>query len=149
MNDMGNDRFDRYARGVHARALDQVPAGTVHALAARGARGRSRWVAGPQRAKSGGWLLAGGFAAVSALAVTLYLPGALKGPGNGPADSSPTSTLATDGAPFDATRSSGARAAALPPVGAGLWEDGLAALDEDPDLYLWLGSQDSLILAME
>ena len=29
------------------------------------------------------------------------------------------------------------------------YDEGFAALEEDPDLYLWLDAQDSLILAME
>ena len=128
MNDTRHDEFDRRMRALHARAVDQVPSRTLYELQVR----RTNAAAGATRARSlsgnGGWWLAGGLAAVFALAIGLRQPG-LDPP------------AAADAAP--------SLAAAGTAVDTAAWEDGLAALDEDPDLYLWLASQDSLILAME
>lgn len=128
MNDTRHDGFDRRMRALHARAVEQVPSRTLYELQVR----RANAVAGAMPARSlasrGGWWLAGGLAAVFALAIGLRQPGL---EGNPAADAPPP--LAAAGTAADTAA----------------WEDGLAALDEDPDLYLWLASQDSLILAME
>ena len=123
-----DEDFDRRMRSVHARALAEVPSRTLYELRVRRANAASAATAAPSR-RSGGWLLAGGLAAAFALAVGLRQPD----PGPQPAGDAGTPALAAT--------SDAAEAAA--------WDDGLAALDEDPDLYLWLASQDSLILAME
>lgn len=127
MNDPRHDEFDRRMRALHAQAVEQVPSRTLYELQVRRTN-----AAGPVPARSlvgrGGWWLAGGLAAVFALAVGLRQPGL-----EPPATTDAPPSLAAAGAAADTAA----------------WEDGLAALDEDPDLYLWLASQDSLILAME
>ena len=108
-------------------------------------------------------LVAGGLAAVAALAVAPYLPGTAPGPGDPgvPALARGTpSTAAPSGDPASGNPlaagtlpgdllSGGTQGGPTQAAEALAWEDGLAALDEDPDLYLWLGSQETLILAME
>lgn len=128
MNDKHHDDFDRRMRGLHASAVAQVPARTLYELRVR--RANANAAAAPARSgrRAGGWWLAAGFAAVFALAIGLRQPG-VEAP---PAGEALSSLAAVTEA---------AEAAAL--------EDSLAALEEDPDLFLWLASQDSLILAME
>lgn len=126
MSDMHNDNFDRAARAAHARAVQAVPPALLYGLQVRTANAHGAPRARPQR---GGWWLAGGLAAALALAVGLQLPD----PAPPPASDAPLPSLAT----------------ASDVAEAGAWDEGLAALDEDPDLYLWLASQDSLVLAME
>lgn len=127
MNDAHHE-FDRRARKVHARAVDALPPRLLYALQARRANAASRPA---PRAHAGGWWLAGAAAAVFALAIGLRQPG----PGTAPALDPAAPTLAA--------------APALAPPEPAVYDDGLAALDEDPELYLWLGAQDSHMLAME
>lgn len=130
MNDTRHDEFDRRMRALHARAVEQVPSRTLYELQVRRANAAAGAPPTPPRslAARGGWWLAGGLAAVFALGIGLRQP-ILEG------------SPAADAPPPLAAAGTAADTAA--------WEDGLAALDEDPDLYLWLASQDSLILAME
>lgn len=127
MNDMHDD-FDRRIRALHAQAVEQVPARTLYELRVRRANAASAATPARSAGRAGGWWLAAGLAAVFALGIGLRQPG-LDGV---PAGDSPPSLAAASAA-----------------ADAAAWDDGLAALDEDPDLYLWLASQDSLILAME
>jgi len=126
MNDMRHDDFDRTMRALHAQAVDQVPPATLYALRVR--RGNAaRAPARPRR--PGGWWLAAAGMAVFALAIGLRQPG--MDPGPAAADPLPALALANAA------------------VEAATYDETLAALDEDPDLYLWLGAQDSHMLAME
>lgn len=123
-----HDEFDRRLRAVHAQAVAQVPPRTLYALQVR--RGHAASPATPARPglRPGGWWAAAGLAAVFALAIGLRQP-------------------ALEGAPVDAVPAP--LAAAGTAIEAAAWDEGLATLEEDPDLYLWVASQDSLILAME
>lgn len=127
MNDMHDD-FDHRIRALHAQAVERVPARTLYELQVRRANAASAATPVRSSGRAGGWWLAAGLAAVFALAVGLRQPGL-----DGVPASDPVPSLAMASAAADAAA----------------WDDGLAALDEDPDLYLWLASQDSLILAME
>lgn len=128
MNDMHRDDFDRRMRALHARAVDRLPSRTLYELQVRHANAASAAMPARPAGRVGGWWLAAGLAAVFALAIGLRLPGL-----DDAATGDPVPSLAAAG---DA-------------VEAAAWDESLAALDEDPDLYLWLSSQDSLILAME
>lgn len=126
MNDHRNDDFDGRMRAVHAQAVDRVPWQTTQALRI----GREAAARGERRpaARTGGWWwMAASTAAVFALAIGVFRPG-------------------TEPAPLDDTQVP--LAAVAEAADAAAFEDGAATLDEDPDLYLWLGSQDGL-LAME
>ena len=122
MNEMHHD-FDRRMRAVHARAVGQVPSRLAYQLRVRQANATASAPPAPRR----GWWLAAA-AAVFALAIGLRMPG------------------------LDAPRTDGS----LPPLAAvaeaadtAAFEDSAIALEEDPDLYLWLAAQDSQFLAME
>jgi len=125
MNTPHQDDFDRRMRALHARAVDQVPARALYELKVR----RENAMKAPARpARRTGWWLAAAATAVFALAIGLRQPG-------------PDPAAGGD---------------ALPPLAAVTeavetleYDEGFAALEEDPDLYLWLDAQDSLILAME
>src|SRR5690606_41550429 len=104
--------FDRRAREVHARAGDALPPRLLYALQARRANAASRPA---PRAHAGGWWLAGAAAAVFALAIGLRQPG----PGAAPALDPAAPTLAA--------------APALAPPAPAVYDDGLAAPDEDPE----------------
>ena len=126
MNANEHDDFDRRMRALHARAVDQVPPRTLYELSVRRANAARAPQPAPRRA---GWWLAGtAAAAVVALAIGLQQPG--QGPA-GSDDALPPLALVAEAA------------------GTADFEDGLASLEEDPDLYLWLDAQDSQFLAME
>jgi hypothetical protein len=126
MSDERDDDFDRTLRALHARAIEQVPSRTLYELRVR----RANAAKAPARllVTRGGWWLAAASAAVFALALGLRQPGPAPVPGG---EVLPSMAAATEAVEIAA------------------YEDGLAALDEDPDLYLWLAAQDSQILAME
>lgn len=128
MNDRRHDDFDGRMRALHAHALEQVPSRTLYELQVRRANAAASTAARARPGRAGSWWLAAGFAAAFALAIGLRQPG-VDAPGLG------------KDAPSLAVVSEAAQAAAL--------EDSLATLEEDPDLLLWLASQDRLILAME
>jgi hypothetical protein len=117
--------LDRIARTLHADAVAHVAPRTLAQLRAR--RSQSAPRPGPlARPRMLGWGLAGAFAALFAVAVGLRM----ELPASSTADSAP---VADAGAPI-----------------AG--DDALeayAALDEDPDFYLWLATTDVQPLAME
>lgn len=118
------ERFDRIARGLHAEAVQQVPAHILARLRPGPARTplRRGWSA-PL-----GWSLATACAAVLVLAVGVRTPLAPPSPDAG---SAPVVAGASEApAPLD------------------LYEDPLIAFEEDPELFLWLAS-DAQPLAME
>ena len=125
MNKHRHDDFDRRMRALHAQAVEQVPSRTLYELGVRRANAAH---ARPRVARRAGWWLAAAASAVFALAIGLQLPG----PAPAGDDASLPPLAAVTGA-----------------VETIAYEDGLTTLDEDPDLYLWLDAQDSLILAME
>ncbi|MEN1941846.1 hypothetical protein WCE41_10925 [Luteimonas sp. MJ246] len=126
MNDPRHDEFDRRMRALHAHAVEQLPSRTTWQLRVRrDAAARATPARHPGR---GWWMAAASAATAAAFALAIGLA---------PPDPVP----AGDGAP--------SLAAATEAVQAASYDESLAALDEDPDLYLWLAAQDSLILAME
>ncbi|MEG3790370.1 hypothetical protein V1318_09605 [Lysobacter sp. CCNWLW3] len=119
----GADRaFDEAARALHRRALAEVSPSTRARLrlARHAASADAR---APRRGL--GWALASGCAAVFALAIGLQLQ---RGP--------------QTGAPIQAAPS----IAGLPAPEAAAYDSStaLASLDENPDFYLWLASDDDL-----
>ncbi len=113
-HDHDSDRFDQAMRDVHAQAVDRISPATRARLRAA----RHAVPATPVR-RGLGWVLASGFAAVFALAIGLRLQ-------------TPTPAVAPP-APS---------VAALTPATAYDVETAVAALDENPDLYLWLAAND-------
>ncbi|MGY0613322.1 MULTISPECIES: hypothetical protein [unclassified Luteimonas] len=127
MNDPRHDDFDRRMRLLHARAVEQVPSRTTYQLRIR----REAAARAPaSRGGSRGWWLAAAATATAVFALAIGLrqpePSFLPADGDVPA-----------------------LASAAEAVQAADYEESFATLDEDPDLYLWLAAQDSLILAME
>lgn len=114
--------FDARAQALHARAVHQVPARTLRELRVR------RAAASPVRhsPRRLAWPMAAACAAMVAVVAVLLQPG-----GTLPAPAAETQRMAT----LEPALESGGEA--------------YAALDEDPELYLWLASQDALPLAME
>ena len=128
-----DDRFDHAMRDLHAQAVSQVSSATRARLrvarhaAARpsGAREPRRWLG----TNAGNWVLGSGLAAVFAVAIGLQLrPAQTPAPAKGapPAIASATSSPPS----FDA-------------------DTAVAALDENPDLYLWLASNDDAVPSLE
>lgn len=113
-----DQRFDQAMRALHARAVEQVTPQTRARLRTI----RSEAAAAPVR-RSGvlGWALASGGVAAFALVLGLQFVG-----GNGGAPAVPESA--------PAMASAAAADAAYDP------DTAVAALDENPDLYLWLAS---------
>lgn len=118
-----DESFDRAMRDLHAQALTRVSPQTRARL--RAARTAADTRHAPQRApmRGLGWVLAGGCAAVFALAIGLQW--------RGPSSTAnvPTQTAGTEAADdsIDSTDSA------------------VDALDENPDLYLWLASNDDAL----
>lgn len=113
--------FDEAARGLHRRALGEISAPTRARLRlARHAAATD--VRAPRRGM--GWALASGCTAVFALAIGLQLQ---RGPqAVAPAAVTPVAALpAPEAAAYDSSTA-------------------LASLDENPDFYLWLASDDDL-----
>ncbi len=117
-------RFDAALRGLHAQALEQVSPQvrarlrTIRHQAAAPARTRGAWA---------GWALASGGVAALALAASLQFAG---GPAPAPAAQSPALAV-TEAAP----------ASGAVPAEVGYDPDtAVAALEENPDFYLWLAS---------
>lgn len=119
-----DDRFERSVRQAHDAALAHVSARTLARL-----RPRSEKTA-PARARRPGWALATACAAV--FAAVLGARALLA-----PPEAAPAPALA-------AGIEAAAPAPAVLPEG-----DLLVALDEDPDLFLWLASSEARPLAME
>jgi len=114
-----DESFDRAMRDLHAQALTRVSPQTRARLRA------TRTAADTRHAPMRGlvWVLAGGCAAVFALAIGLQW----RGPS--PTTNVPTQTAGTEAADdsIDSTDSA------------------VDALDENPDLYLWLASNDDAL----
>lgn len=108
-----SDRFDRAMRQLHAQAVEQVSPATRARLRAA----RHAVPAAPAR-RGLGWVLASGLTAVFALAIGLRLQTPAPATAPAPAVASVTPAIAYD------------------------INTAVAALDENPDLYLWLASND-------
>ncbi len=128
MNTNSDDRFDQAMRELHAQAVSQVSSPTRARLrvarqaAARPAAARP----GVERGRGGfNWVLGSGLAAVFAVAIGLQLR-----PAQAPVASAPTVASTTSPIAYDA-------------------DTAVAALDENPDLYLWLASNDDAVPALE
>lgn len=131
MNHPDHDHdFDLQARGLHAHALDRLSP----AVRARLRDARHTAATSTPPAHRFGWLLAGGtVAATVAMMLALQLRPATPEPEPAPrmADASPT---------LDPAERASQRAEIDSEV-----EDMLAALDENPDLYLWLAANDDAL----
>ena len=116
----GDDaRFDQAMRELHAQAVARVSSATRARLRAA----RHGAAAARESRRGYGWILASGCAAVFALAIALQLqPRPASKPGAPP--------VAEVSAAYDA-------------------DTAVAALDENPDLYLWLASNDDALPAAE
>jgi len=129
MNDH-DDRFDNAMRGLHAQAVSQVSSATRARLrVARQAAARPSTERTPRRGF--GWVLGSGLAAVFAVAIGLQLRPA-QAPV--PTTSAPTA-IASAGTPRNPTAFDA--------------DTAIAALDENPDLYLWLASNDDAVPSLE
>ena len=115
-----NDSFDRDMRQLHAAAVAQVsPQALARLRAARHAAQTA-----PKRGHAWRWVTATAFSAVLAVALGMqFLPHS----GSVPATQPMVATVDNDDG----------------------YDDSLAALDESPDLYMWLASSEAEPLAME
>ena len=112
--------FDQDMQRLHAASVSQL---SPHTLARLRAARHGLAEATPQRGHPWRWLAASVFSAVLAVAIGVqFLPQSQNAPTAQPV------AATTDNDTY---------------VG------GTAALDENPDLYLWLASQDAATLAME
>ncbi|WP_396616872.1 hypothetical protein ACHZ97_04800 [Lysobacter soli] len=125
-----DDRFDNAMRDLHAQAVSQVSSATRARLrVARQAAARPTDEREPRRGFT--WVLGSGLAAVFAVAIGLQLR-----PAQAPAPAASAPPLvATTGTPANATSFDA--------------DTALAALDENPDLYLWLASNDDAVPSLE
>lgn len=112
-----DDSFDAAMRDLHAQALMQVSPQTRNRL-------RAARTAAAQRApvRGFGWVLASGFAAVFALAIGLQWQGPSGVSAPTPVADSDTVDYVIDG-----------------------MDTAVATLDENPDFYLWLASNDDTL----
>ena len=119
-----DDRFDNAMRDLHAQAVSQVSSATRARLrVARHAAARPRAEREPRRGLN--WVLGSGLAAVFAIAIGLQLR-----PTQAPTPATPAPMVASATGAFDA-------------------DAAIAALDENPDLYLWLASNDDAVPTLE
>jgi len=129
MNDH-DDRFDNAMRELHANAVSQVSSATRARLrVARHAAARPSTEREPRRGFT--WVLGSGLAAVFAVAIGLQLR-----PAQAPV---PTTSAPSAVASVDTPRNPTAFDA----------DTAIAALDENPDLYLWLASNDDAVPSLE
>lgn len=114
------DTFDHDMQQLHAAAVSHLSPQTLARLrAARHGLAEST----PQRGHSWRWITASAFSAVLAVAIGVqFLPHSQT-----PPNVQPVATTEVEDT----------------------YESSTAALDESPDLYLWLASQDAATLAME
>ena len=116
-----NDTFDRDMQQLHATAVDNISPQTLARL--RAARHGLEKEIAPQRGHAWRWMTATAFSAVLAVAIGMqFLPTAQP-----VAPASPT----------------------VAAVVADEYTTGVTALDENPDLYVWLASSEAEPLAME
>ena len=126
MNTHPDDRFDQAMRELHAQAVSQVSSPTRARLRAARQHAASRPGAEREPRRGLNWVLGSGLAAVFAVAIGLQLR-----PVQAPAPASPSAVATTANATtFDA-------------------DTAVAALDENPDLYLWLASNDDAVPSLE
>ena len=116
-----NETFDRDMQQLHATAVDNISPQTLARL--RAARHGLANETAPQRGHAWRWMTATAFSAVLAVAIGLQFL--------------PTSQPVTPASPPVAT------------VVADEYTTGVTALDENPDLYVWLASSEAEPLAME
>jgi len=125
-----DDRFDHAMRELHAQAVSQVSSATRARL--RGAR-QAAARPGEQRETRRGfnWVLGSGLAAVFAVAIGLQLrPAQTSLPTNATAPAIARADTPASPTAFDA-------------------DTAVAALDENPDLYLWLASNGDAVASLE
>jgi len=123
-----DDRFDNAMRDLHAQAVSQVSSATRARLrVARHAAARPS--AGHEPRRGFNWVLGSGLAAVFAIAIGLQLR--------------PAQTPATSAPPVVANAAAPASPTAFDV------ETSIAALDENPDFYLWLASNDDAVPSLE
>jgi anti-sigma-K factor RskA len=112
--------FDRSMRQLHAAAVSQISPQTLARLRAT----RHTAQTAPKHGHAWRWVAATAFSAVLAVALGVqFLPHS----GTVPATQPMVATVANDDG----------------------YDDSLAALDESPDLYMWLASSEAEPLAME
>ena len=130
-----DDRFDNAMRDLHAQAVSQVSSATRARLrVARHAAARPSTEREPRRGFH--WVLGSGLAAVFAIAIGLQL---------GPSPMRPAQTPApTISTPVAMASTSTPRHTTAFDAGTAI-----AALDENPDLYLWLASNDDAVPSLE
>ena len=116
-----SESFDRHMRQLHATAVAQLSPQTLARL--RSARQQAQTSA-PPRGHAWRWVTATAFSAVLAVTIGLQL---LPKPGSTPTAQPVVATVGSDDA----------------------YADGVTALDENPDLYVWLASSEAEPLAME
>ena len=116
-----NESFDRRMRQLHATAVTQLSPQTLARL--RSARQQARTSA-PRRGHVWRWAAATAFSAVLAVTIGLQL---LPKPGSTPAAQPVVATISSEDA----------------------YADSVSALDENPDLYVWLASSEAEPLALE
>ena len=115
-----NESFDRRMRQLHATAMTQLSPQTLARL--RRARQQAQTSA-PRRGHAWRWAAAAAFSAVLAVTIGLQL---MPKPGSTPVKPV-VATVSSDDA----------------------YVDSVSALDENPDLYVWLASSEAEPLAME
>lgn len=117
-----NETFDRDMYQLHAAAVTHISPQTLTRL--RAARHGLKIADAPQRGHAWRWIAVSAFSAVLAVAIGVrFLP-----------RSAPVST---------------AQPAVAATATSNDYGDGVATLDENPDLYLWLASSEAEPLAME
>lgn len=118
-----SESFDRRMRQLHATAVTELSPQTLARL--RSARQQAQaQTSAPRRGHAWRWAAATAFSAVLAVTIGLQL---LPKPGSTPAAQPVVATISSDDA----------------------YADSVSALDENPDLYVWLASSEAEPLAME
>lgn len=116
-----SESFDRRIRQLHATAVTQLSPQTLARL--RSARQQAQTSA-PRRGHAWRWVTVTAFSAVLAVTIGLQL---LPKPGPAPAAQPVVATVGNDD----------------------VYANSVSALDENPDLYVWLASSEAEPLAME
>lgn len=116
-----NESFEHRMRQLHATAVTQLSPQTMARL--RDARQQAQ-ISAPRRRHAWRWATATAFSAVLAVTLGLQL---LPKPGSTPAAPPAVAAAASDD----------------------VYADSVSALDENPELYVWLASSEAEPLAME
>lgn len=116
-------QFDRMARASHAQSVQHLSPAVLAGL-----RRTRQTASAPHHRRGLGWLMAGSAAAL-ALVAALQLQ-----PGTGPEPALPQPQVASVSAEASAREMVDEEVAAM-----------LATLDENPDFYLWLASNDEAL----